>query len=245
MQKERTRFIFIIILTLFTGGFIAKISFEPPLDNKKFFDFPLVINGWVGEEVPMANYIYQSLETKYSFLRNYYSENYDIPVNLSLVWFDDRMVAFHAPEACLGGVGINIVEKSAIKVNLNGKEHEINKLTVNFNNTKQVVLYYFDVEGQVTTSQSVIRLRVLERRLAFKRASATFVRLMAPVDNNEERIVKEMLDFLNAIYPIMPLYTYSDKITNNTHYMNIKNILNEFCKQQILYISCAEEASIY
>jgi EpsI family protein len=213
MQKEQTKFIIVIVFTILTAGFIAKIGYELPLENKHFFDFPMVIGDWKGEEVPMADYVYASLETKYSFLRNYRSNRHAIPVNLSLVWFDDRMVAFHAPEACLGGVGINIVEKSSIKVKLNGRDYEIIKLVVNYNNVKQLVLYFFDVEGKITTNQSIIRLNILERRLEFKRASATFVRLMAPIENNEEKITKEMLDFLNSIYPLLPLYTYTDTIT--------------------------------
>jgi EpsI family protein len=213
VQKNLTRFLVVIGLTVLTAGFIAKISYELPLENKQFFDFPMMIGEWKGEDVPMAGYVYQSLETKYSFLRNYRSVRYALPVNLSLVWFDDRMVAFHAPEACLGGVGINIIGKDSIKVSLNGSEHEINKLIVNYNNSKQIVLYFFDVEGKITTSQSSIRLSILERRLEFKRASATFVRLMAPIENNEEKITKEMLDFLNSIYPLLSLYTYTDTIT--------------------------------
>lgn len=214
MGKERIRFFIVIALTLLTAGFIAKTGYEPPLENRKFFDFPMVIDGWKGEEVPMAGYVYQSLETKYSFLRNYRSDRYSIPVNLSLVWFDDRMVAFHAPEACLGGVGINIVEKDSMNIRLNGRDYEINRLIANYNNSKHIVLYFFDVEGEITTSQSVIRLNILKRRLQFKRASATFVRIMAPLEGNEEKITKEMLNFLDSIYPLLPSYTYTDTITD-------------------------------
>ncbi|HEY9160776.1 MAG TPA: EpsI family protein [Desulfomonilia bacterium] len=214
MKKVRIRFIIVIAITLLTAGFIAQIGYEPPLENSRFFDFPMVIGEWKGEEVPMAGYVYQSLETRYSFMRNYRSDRYSSPVNLSLVWFDDRMVAFHAPEACLGGVGINIVEKSPVKVKLNGRDCEINKLVAIYNNSEHVVLYFFDVEGEITTSQSVIRLNILKRRLQFKRASATFVRIMAPLESNEEKITNEMLDFLNAIYPLLPSYTYTDMITD-------------------------------
>jgi EpsI family protein len=173
-----------------------------------------LIGEWKGEDVPMAGYVSLSLETKYFFLRNYYSEIYPQPVNLSIVWFDDRNIAFHAPEACLGGVGINIVEQNSIKVKLNGRDYEINKLVVNYNNVKQLVLYFFDVDGKITTSQSIIRLNILERRLLLKRASATFVRIMAPLEGNEDKITKEMLDFLDSIYPLLPPYTYTDAITD-------------------------------
>jgi EpsI family protein len=172
------------------------------------------IKGWKGEEVPMSEYVYQGIETKYLFLRNYRSDKYDEPVNLSIVWFDDRNLAFHAPEACLGGVGITVQEKSTVKVRLKGDSfYDIGKLIVEYNGKKQLVLYYFDIDGKITTSQSSIRLHVLSKRLTFKRASASFVRVMLPIETAYKTAFDELQDFLITIYPVTTQYTYTDFIT--------------------------------
>jgi EpsI family protein len=212
MKKERIRFFIVIALTLLTAGFIAKTGYEPPLENRKFFDFPMAIDGWKGEEVPMAGYVYQSLETRYFFLRNYYSDKNTQPINLSIVWFDDRNIAFHAPEACLGGVGVNILDKKIIRADINGSGHWIVELIVDFNGVKQLVLYYFDVEGKITTSQSVIRWTVFLRKLAFRRTSAAFIRLMTPLesDNDKAQATKRLISFINAVQSELPQYAYTD-----------------------------------
>jgi EpsI family protein len=213
MRKTQTRFIIIIVLTLLTAGFTARISYEPPLENKKFFDFPMNVGEWKGEDVEMSDYVYQGIETEYLFLRNYRSEKYQQPVNLSIVWFDEKNIAFHAPEACLGGVGITVQEKTTTKIKINNKDYDIGKLVVDFNGRKELVLYYFDVEGKLTTSQSLIRLYVLAKRLMFKRSSASFVRLMTSIETNESDAFNELQDFLNTVFPVASQYTYTDMIT--------------------------------
>ncbi len=39
MKKTLARFLVVIGLTVLSAGFIAKISYELPLENKRFFDF--------------------------------------------------------------------------------------------------------------------------------------------------------------------------------------------------------------
>jgi len=214
MQKTPAKFIIVIVLTLRTAGFIAKISYEAPLENEKFFDFPMDIDGWKGEEISMSDYVYQGIETKYLFLRNYKSEKYDEPVNLSIVWFDDRNIAFHAPESCLGGVGITVKEKTTARVKLHdNKYYDIGKLIVEYNNKENLVLYYFDIDGNITTSQSSIRLHVLAKRLTFRRSSASFVRVMIPIETDYKTAFDELQDFLITIYPVTARHTYTDFIT--------------------------------
>ncbi len=152
----------------------------------------------------------KALKQNIFFFRNYHSEKYQQPVNLSIVWFDDRNIAFHAPEACLGGVGVNILDKKVIKADINGSEHLIIELIVDFNGMKQLVLYYFDVDGEITTSQYAIRWVVLARRLKFKRTSAAFIRLMTPIESgsNETDAINKLISFLNAFQTELPSYIY-------------------------------------
>ncbi len=204
--------ILIIIITLVAALLVYKANSAEPLTNPRFFDFPLTINDWHGRDIPMGDYVYKGIETRYLFLRDYYSPRYSTPVNLSIVWFDDTNIAFHTPEACLGGVGDRVIEDSIIKVKLNGKEYKIGKFITNLGGARSLVLYFFDVDGYITTSQVDIRLRVLLKRLAFKRTSASFVRIMAPIKTDEAHTMKICLDFLRDIFPFVPQYTYTNMI---------------------------------
>ncbi len=215
MKKKPLNFIVVIILTSIAAGLVFAANNTEPFQNNKFYDFPLEIGDWKGREIAMSDYVYQGIETQYLFLRNYYSPRYNTPVNLSIVWFDDTNIAFHAPEACLGGVGNTVKEKTTTNMNINGQNLEIGKLIVGLNNQQQqMVLYYFDVDGYITTSQTDIRLHVLKKRLLLKRASASFIRIMAPITNDQDVDMDMMKDFLLDLNPIIPEYTYTDNIIN-------------------------------
>jgi EpsI family protein len=132
-------------------------------------------------------------------------------VNLSIVWFDDKNISFHAPEACLGGIGNDVKEKTMLSVGLGDHQNRnIGRLLVEKNGVKSIVLYFFDVDGYLTTSQTLIRLKVLSRRLLLKRSSASFVRVMAPVIEHEDQTLHMLLDFLRTVYPKLPPYTHTD-----------------------------------
>ena len=75
-----------------------------------------------------------------------------------------------------------------------------------------LVIYFFDVDGYITTSQLGIRWHVLLKRLLFRRASASFVRVMAPVDTSNKATTELLAGFLRDIYPLLPEYTYTDRI---------------------------------
>jgi EpsI family protein len=209
MNRRIVNFVVVIVLTLSAAGFMSALKKMGPLENKRFFNFPLVIGDWTGREIPMSDYVYKGIETPYLFLRDYSSPRYQNPVNLSIVWFDDTNIAFHAPESCLGGVSNEVKEEGPLRVKLD-REYEIRKFITNLGGTDYLVIYFFDVDGFITTNQSDIRMKVLSKRLLFRRASASFIRLMAPVRANEQETLKSLLDFLRVMYPLVPEYMYTE-----------------------------------
>ena len=224
MGKKQLKIIIAIFLTFIAAGVVYKVNTMDPIKNEKFFQFPLTIGDWQGNEVPMSEWVYNGLETPYVFLRNYSSPKEPLPVNLSLLWFDDTNYAFHAPEACMSSI-MRGREITTIRIGSSGN-HEVVKMIVEVNNQKQLLIYFFDVDGYITTSQSMIRLQSLKKRLQLKRTSATFVRLMAPLEGSQDDSMKVLLGFLNEIYKVLPDYTYTDRIKNNNMFKKqlVKNI---------------------
>lgn len=206
MEKNPIKFLITVIITFVAAGIVHWVDTMDPIRNERFFQFPLSIGDWQGNDVPMSEWVYQGLETPYVFLRNYSSPREHLPVNLSLVWFDDTNYAFHAPEACMDSIMRNR-EMASIRIGDSGN-HDVVKMVVEVNNQKQLLIYFFNVDGFITTKQSMIRLESLMKRLQLKRTSATFVRLMAPIENNQEETMKVLLRFLDDIYPALPEYTY-------------------------------------
>ena len=196
-----------IMITVLATVVVHAVKDLDPLQNMRFYDFPLTIGKWQGREIKVQDYVYQALGTKYVLLRDYTSSMYPTPVNLSIVWTDDTALgAIHAPEECLGGVGITVqnMETHTIKLDRN---YEVGKLIVERNGNKDVVIYYYNDGGYITTSHSALRLRVLKERFKCKRASISFVRLMAPITSSEEEAIHTVEAFLKDTYPVMLDYT--------------------------------------
>jgi len=210
MRKNQFKFIITILITFAAAGLVYKVNNLDPIKNEKFFQFPLRIENWQGNEVIMSEWVYKGLETPYVFLRNYTSPKERLPVNLSLVWFDDTNYAFHTPEACMSSI-MRTSEVDIIKIGNLG-DHRVIKMIVEINNQKQILIYFFDVDGFITTSQAMIRMESLFKRFQFKRTSATFVRLMAPIEESQTETMEVLLRFLSDIYSILPEYTYTDKV---------------------------------
>lgn len=195
-----------IIITAITAGIVHAVKSTEPLANDRLLEFPLTIGQWEGREVQMSDYVYESLGTRYVFLRNYSSPVSPHPVNLSVVWADDtRLHAFHAPEECLGGVGNTVKEMGTQKIMLD-REYEVGKLISENNGQRSVVLFYYDVDGLKTISHKGIRMKILGKRIRLQRANASFIRLMAPISQDEKVTTDALIAFLREIHPILPDY---------------------------------------
>ena len=205
------KYLVVIALTLITSIVISKVHSIEALKNEKLFTFPLKIGQWSAKEIPMENWVFESLETPYAILRDYYSPNGD-KVNLAIVWYDDKEVAFHAPEACLGGVGNKVKEKTDYQLRIdNSKNYRIGELHVERNNQKFLVLYYFISDGYVTQKQVELRTRILLRRLTMNRTSAALIRLMMPVGKDHRHARVTLQAFLKGTSALINEYTKTEK----------------------------------
>ena len=209
MKRRKAEFRAVIVLTLLAAALVWALDRTEPLKNARFSEFPLVIGDWQGRDIPISEYVYMGIETPYLLLRDYSSPRYDHAVNLSIVWFEDTNIAFHAPETCLGGVSNEVKGRGVVRVRP-VKDHDLNKFIADINGTDYLVLYFFDADGHITTSQSAIRMRVLLKRLLLSRASASFIRVMAPVGQSEEKTMTSLVDFLGDLYPLVPGYMYTE-----------------------------------
>jgi EpsI family protein len=196
------RFLIVIGLTLVASFTVFTVRHAEPLKNERLFQFPKNIGGWVAKEIKMEDWVFESLSTKYAILRDYTSKDGQV-VNLAITWYDDKEVAFHSPEACLGGVGSKVKEMTIERINIDhAGEHLIGRIIAESGGTRLLVLYYFITDGYVTPNQTDLRKRILLRRIGnLKRTSAAFVRLMIPIAQSEQRARDVLLDFMRTVFP--------------------------------------------
>ena len=205
--------IIIIILTLVTAIIVKTVHNSAPIKNQKLFDFPAIIEKWEGIKIPMEDWVFKSLETPYSILRDYTSPEGE-KINLAIVWYDDREIAFHGAAACLGGAGNKVTEMNLYKFNID-KDHNFNigKLVTNKSNLQRLVLYYYISDGFLTADQIELRKHILFKRLKFKRTSAAFIRIMMPVTKNKETTRNKLEAFVKATLPFVVEYTDTKQVS--------------------------------
>jgi len=204
--RIRRRIVTVIVLTVLTTAAVQYVHRIEPLTNEKLFDFPLQIGEWRGRDIPMEEWVFESLETDYAILRDYSLRDGNV-VNLAVVWYDDKEIAFHAVEACLGGVGNKVKEKSQQVVAHKDESLMLGKLLVERSDQRLLVLYFYVSDGYVSPSQIEVRKHVLFRRLMMQRASAALVRIMISV-NTDVQISQAVLErFVQETYPMLIDYT--------------------------------------
>ena len=187
------RYTVVILLTLITAIGSQMIRSNPPLANQKLFRFPLEFSGWQGRDVAMEPWVFESLETQFVIMRDYKRED-GASVNMVIIWYDDKEIAFHAPESCLGGVG-NLVKgkQQRVYANESHQTFKVTELLAERSGRHLLVNYYFVNQKIVTDNQIKARWEILMRRLMIQRADIAMVRLIVPITDSisSARIVCE------------------------------------------------------
>jgi EpsI family protein len=212
IEGNMRKYLVIIILTTLTSIFIYLIQNTASIQNEKLFDFPFSIGEWSGRDIPMEAWVYEALGTPFAILRDYNSPGGET-INLAIVWYDDKEIAFHAPEACLGGVGNKVMEKSHYSIKLHARQDiQIGRLLVNRGHHKFLVLYYFVNDGFETPSQIRLRAEIISKKLRLKRTSAAFVRIMKPVNESIKESEMKLEEFLKITLPKIKKYTDTQQL---------------------------------
>ena len=200
----------VIVLTLLAAILVYEIDNIPSIKNERLTRFPNQIGNWNGQSIHMEEWVFDSLETNYAILKNYFSSDGQ-QINLAIVWYDDKEIAFHSAAACLGGIGAFVKEDDKHTVTVSGKgEKEISKIIAEQQLLKRVVLYYYISDGYITGSQKKLRAHILKKRIKFKRSSAAFVRIMAVIQKSEMETTNLLEKFLVETLPIVDAYTKTE-----------------------------------
>lgn len=206
MKNIKNRIIVVIVLSLLSSLIVFHFKNTKPLTNDTLFNFPLTFGKWVGSDVPMEERIFESLETSYAILHDYISPDGE-RINLAVVWYDDKEIAFHSASACLGGVGDRVIVDQPYDIVTEKNTYHISKIITEKYTERRMVLYYYVSDGYITGSQLEIRKHIFLKRLQLKRASAAFVRIMMPIDVDQEKTRNTMEEFFLDTLSLISKYT--------------------------------------
>ena len=173
---------------------------------------PLQIGGWYGTDYPLDPIVYDILETK-SILHRSYRNSHGQKVFLSLVYYEETKVDFHAPEGCLAAKLGEKLKKSPIIIKLkngiNNRALEVNQLIQKQDDGSDVLVYYFYKTGSfVGRSYIKLRLHLILNKFNNAKKSGSLIRVSTElsISDNGRTSRKELENFINSLFPYLLEY---------------------------------------
>ena len=212
MEKLTYRYIlltFILFLTSLLVLFLSYNTFyKADAAVKSINKIPLQIGDWKGRDIPLDKRVYDILETKAIINRSYISNGK--LVFLSLVYYPETKVDFHAPEGCLAGRGVQISKSpQSILIYYNGKSIKIalNQLVRRHNGVDELYFYFYKAGSFVGKSYIKLRFNLALNKFKSKSRSGSLIRVSTPVvDSNYQAASKVLCSFIQALYPYLIKY---------------------------------------
>jgi EpsI family protein len=128
----------------------------------------------------------------------------------------------HSPLNCLPGSGWNPIEKDILNIPIPSdfrinastvgerQEIRINRIVIQKEIDKQVVLYWYHSHGRVIASEYLGKIFTVLDALRSNRTDAALVRVISPVNGQQESAQKQAeeqaIDFVKALFPMLGNY---------------------------------------
>lgn len=212
MEKYQVRYLIVIVvlglLTFLVNIYDYDIFANADDGLSAVKQMPVSFDEWKGTDIYLDPSVYEILETKSIIHRSY---NSDIDeVFLSIVYYPDTKVDFHAPEACLGGEGAEVEKVSkTIKLNIEGKplELEINQLIRKNIEYDELVYYFYKAGKYMGKSYIALRLNIAKNKFFDKNKSGVLIRVSASLSDKDNDTVAETLrQFIEKLTPFLIRY---------------------------------------
>ncbi len=207
MESIKNRYILLVIILFVLGLVIHHIDykiFSNPNDGLNAINkIPSKFGKWKGSDVFLDSKIYKILETKAIIHRNYKS---DIgSVFLSIVFYPDTKVDFHAPEACLGGSGKRLetsdkiltlfVDKYPYKLSIK----EIIRKNKEYN---ELIYYFYKAGNYIGENYLELRFNIGLNKIFSSDTSGVLIRFSTYFGNLSKDSASDVLkSFIEELYP--------------------------------------------
>jgi len=212
MGNLKTRYIFAIIMTLIGAVLVNAVEYETfhkaedaVLTVKKI---PINMGNWQGTDVYLEENIYDILETRAIIHRSYHFEGQR--VFLSLVFYPETKVDFHAPEGCMAGSGRKINKSTKTIEFGNGGESislGINQLTYEDGPQRDLVYYFYKAGNFVGNSYIHLRFSLAGSKLSGNGTSGALIRVSTPDKPiGNLKADERLINFICDLYPYLIQY---------------------------------------
>ena len=207
MENIRNRYLMVTAVLLLLCCIVNRLDYDIFEKNdigiKAIKKIPYKIKKWTGKDVYLSENIYKILETKSIVHRNYVSESSNI--FLSLVYYPDTKVDFHAPEACLGGSGERLLKESKT-LTFEDKNYnlDVNQIVRRIENYEELIFYWYKAGAYMGKSYLGLRFNIAKNKITNRDTSGALIRVSTAINNkNYEKASEELKQFIEGITPIL------------------------------------------
>jgi len=209
MKKIRNRYLTLVLILGVNSLLINFLSYDKYNDAQAGIQaiekIPHNLGKWTGYDVPVEDLIFEILETKSIIHRNYITNTSN--VFLSIVYYPQTKVDFHAPTGCLAGQGINISKTiQDIYINVSGKNKKlaVNQLVRQTDGSEELIYYFYKAGDFIGPNYIKLRWALALNKLNNNKKSGALIRISTPVEsNNAEYAQVRLKEFIEALYPLL------------------------------------------
>ncbi len=201
----------LVVLTFSSQLFIVDRDELLP-DRQELASFPSDIDKWQGKNGRIEDLTLRALKlTDYVIVD--YANNDDKLVNFYVAYYQSQRKgeSAHSPKSCIPGGGWQIKNLSQKQIEpdyLLGRPLDVNRLVIQFGDTKQLVYYWFQQRGRVITNEYLVKWYILWDSITKNRTDGALVRLTTVVKAGEslEEADETLSSFARSIASELPTY---------------------------------------
>jgi len=205
-KKIRNKYLLLFLVTVVLTIPVYLLQYAAYSPEQRAADaiagIPKEMGAWTGSDAHLEPWVYDLLETRSIIHRSYAGKEHQ--VFLSVVYYADTKVGFHAPESCLGAQGLELT-KSSDQIELSGQKIlDINKLTYQQQRNRELVYYFYKAGSYVGPSYIRMRLNIAYNKLITGNRSGALIRVSTSMVKDSDDGAKAVLsEFIDTLFPHM------------------------------------------
>lgn len=185
---------------------------EFPPSRETFVDFPMQFSQWQGTALPLEKQYIDTLRFDDYVLADYRIDQGQ-SVNFYAAYYRSQKKgqSAHSPQSCLPGGGWEITSLSSIEMpSLPANVHRIhiNRVLIQKNDQKQIVLYWFKQRNRVLTDEYLVKFYLFWDAISRGRTDGALVRIASLVGpgESEQAVDLRLVDFAGLVEPELRRY---------------------------------------
>ncbi len=209
MANLKLRYLIVVILLIVTTTVVSALQYDSSADDTTGFvdlqKIPMQVGNWNGQDLHLDESVYEILETRAIIHRNY-TDNLGHTILLSIVYYHDTKVDFHAPEACLGGRGQRTSKKvKDLELYVNNRKFplEVAEIIATNDNSYGISYYFYKAGSFLGQNYIQMRLNLAKNSILSGDKSGALIRFSGNYLNEDEQqeMEKTMQLLMQEILP--------------------------------------------